>query len=514
MSQLWPELVAAALLGTDQRPFTVPQADDSLSKLLSQIDPENPEQALLSAAALTAMYRRAGNLPAHDDIHSDQPLPPAHDTDDLPRCSPRAASFLGDILNGNRGLLPEYLTALAAARQRLPEEKLPELLKAGTSQTSIRALIATVIGKRGRWLAAQNEQWHYAALPDKLDESLWETAEHAVRLKLLEQVRGQNPAHGRELLLSTWKEDTAEQRKEMIEVLTRSGLSMDDEPFLEDLLDSDRAHSVREAAHYALAHLPESRLVGRMIERTRTCLKAVRGEDGALAIDVTLPEAYTDDIARDTIVKQKSDKLGKKGYWLQQMLYDVPLSLWGRELHSTAAEIVQAAAKGEWSDVLLNGWAVAAVLQNDTTWAAAIVRTGQHVNDMESLIKVFPPDLLEKTILELMKTNSYGALSANHPAIRLLRLFTVPWSPKLTAKAFEWIAGAVEQPADEPFGLRHYFRHNLPILALHMRLSPRLLRDSDQLAHRHQENAEWARTLTDFADTLRFRYEIHKEIDG
>src|SRR5262245_34370342 len=211
---LWSDILAAAILGVERRTFEIPRSDGALGALLAQLDSADREGALLAAAGAVAHYRRAGRLPPTQPIAAIPPCPP----DERPACRPRAAQRLASLLDGNqRALLPEWLAALDAAGQRVAEAMLPDLLELGRRQSNLCAAILPVLGRRGRWLAAQNPDWNYArtevrGLRTEPDTEIlspqssvlsteWETGDRAARLALLQEVRGIAPALARELVV-------------------------------------------------------------------------------------------------------------------------------------------------------------------------------------------------------------------------------------------------------------------------------------------------------------------------
>src|SRR4051812_44223731 len=94
--QLWPDLVAAALLGTERRSAPLSPFGGPLGDLLGRLDGTSQEGALLGAAAAVALYRRAGRLP----VVADAPLPPPCPPERLAVCSPQAAQDLALMLGG------------------------------------------------------------------------------------------------------------------------------------------------------------------------------------------------------------------------------------------------------------------------------------------------------------------------------------------------------------------------------------------------------------------------------
>src|SRR5262245_719794 len=129
---IWNDILAAAILGVERRPFEIPRSDGALGALLAQIDPADREGALLAASGTVAHYRRGGRLPLTQPVAAIPPCP----TDERPACGPRAAQRLASLLDGNhRALLPEWLAALDAAGQRVAEAMLPDLLELARRQS-------------------------------------------------------------------------------------------------------------------------------------------------------------------------------------------------------------------------------------------------------------------------------------------------------------------------------------------------------------------------------------------
>ncbi len=102
-------------------------------------------------------------------------------------------------------------------------------------------------------------------------QTVWQTGRKSTRSLLLRKLRETDPALALGLVASTWSEESAEERAAFLKMLA-AGLSMADEPFLEDSLD-DRSREVRRVAAGLLARLPGSRLVQRQLERAQACIK-------------------------------------------------------------------------------------------------------------------------------------------------------------------------------------------------------------------------------------------------
>ncbi|MFD0444870.1 DUF5691 domain-containing protein [Streptomyces indonesiensis] len=291
----WDDLVAAALLGTERRtPPVAPRPG------------QNAPSALLDAAALSTVRRRAGLRPAPA-----RPGPGRAPEDPRPALPTAARSRLALLLadrsapgrGGSRSapdlaeLLPQWLALANHRGYRVPDALLPALLDAARARTDLRAEALTLGGPRALWLARLNPDWRFAlrgaagrasaahpepseatAAPDE-EQRLWEEGLFAERVSLLAAARHRDPAAGLALLSGTWSTERAEDRLMFLDSL-RDDLSPSDEPFLEQAL-SDRSRNVRATAAELLSALPGSALAARMAERSRSCVSLTADEPTA-----------------------------------------------------------------------------------------------------------------------------------------------------------------------------------------------------------------------------------------
>jgi hypothetical protein len=140
-------------------------------------------------------------------------------------------------------------------------------------------------------------------------------------------------------------------------------LNMDDEPLLESALD-DRSKEVRRAAAELLTGLPESRRAQRMLARALPLLAWIPAEKPRMLglrqgqparLEIALPDACDQPMIRDGIEpKPPADRqdLGQKAWWLFQILRTVPPAIWSRRFNIAPAELIEAAARGEWHALL------------------------------------------------------------------------------------------------------------------------------------------------------------------
>ncbi len=433
---LWPALLTTALLGTERQALTLPSTSGPLGAVFNQLNPADTEGALLSAAGTVALYRRVGRGPTTESF----PLPPPCESDESPRCSHRAGQHLALMLTGQLAeALPEWLRAVAQAGQRIPEEHLPALLAFGKANVNQQEAILPVLGVRGRWLAKQNSVWMYGSVGEaNVDESVWQIGTRDERLALLKRLRAQNPTRAREVLLSTWEQEAPEDRAAFL-LLLQINLSLDDEPFLESVLD-DRRKEVRHPAADLLAHLSQSQLCQRMMERVRPLIRWTKSKTPHLAI--TPPEECTKEMQRDGVEAKARKGTGEKTWWFIQMLGMTPPAVWPKELSKPIPELIASALGGEWQDAFLEGWTLAAIRFGDEAWTEALAREWMTNDkshaalakaDLYPALMRFPVARFEKLLAEALKTDE-SPLHDQHPAFWLLRRNEQPWSATLTRK--------------------------------------------------------------------------------
>ncbi len=438
----WDDLVSAALLGTARSALAPPAPGDALGDLLANLDDGAPEALFLAAAAAVPLHRRAGFTPPEDT----RPIPEAAPLDDLPRCSARAAEHLRlMIVHGHhRMVLPEWLAAVAAAGLRVHEDVLPDLLSFGREKPELRDAILEVLGARGRWLARQGDLWSY--WHGDLDvEQTWHEADFDVRLGLLRWLRGKDPDRARELLAGTWDEEDAADRYKFLAAFEK-GLSMADEPFLEETALDDPAKRVRKTAAKLLAALPGSRLGRRMVARIAPRLRLIPagGFRARPQLAVTPSAAYDESMQRDGIPEAPSRHLKQtvdpKTWRFLLMLEVVPPSLWAQTWKKSPAELVEIATKsspGGWR--LMQGWAKAAARHKDIDWAEALLPYAIAQSDQGALfglMGVIPPPRREAVLLAILENNQ-KPLRGSHPALTPLRFCAHKWSETLARAVLE-----------------------------------------------------------------------------
>ncbi|MFF1292016.1 MULTISPECIES: DUF5691 domain-containing protein [unclassified Streptomyces] len=379
---VWEELVTTALLGTDRR--TPPGAAPGRAAPV----------ALLDAAATQTVRRRAGLRPAPAAA---RPEPAPEDARPaLPAAAARRLSMLladrpGTGGGGRRGtapdlmeLLPQWLATANVRGFAAPPEMLPALLDAARGRTDLRPAALAFAGPRAVWLARLNPDWRFAlraapggdpALPHPRDtdrvRQLWQEGLFAERVALLAAIRAREPAAARELLVTTWATERAEDRLMFLDSL-RTGLGADDEPFLEQAL-ADRSRNVRATAAELLSALPGSALAARMAVRATACVALDRTRETP-TITVEAPFECDASMERDGVVPKAPAGRGERSWWFGQLVEAAPLGTWAARLGGRSPqEIVALPVTDDWRAELHAAWCRAAVRQRDAAWARALL---------------------------------------------------------------------------------------------------------------------------------------------
>jgi hypothetical protein len=290
-------------------------------------------------------------------------------------------------------LLPDYLRQVAESGRRVPDALLAPLLRHATHSAETRAVLATVAGTRGPWLAALNPEWRGLLTPPvsgTTDLQIWETGTLAERRAWLRARFQQEADATRALLLAVLPTEPAKAQEVFLEILAEH-LHPDTEPVLETLLRA-RGQEVRRQAAALLVQLPNSALVDRLWTRAELLLQVKRGllGLGKIQLEITLPttwdkswladgiEEKNDQYAYYTGTAGKATPLGPSAIRLGNMLALLPPGRWTTHLDVSPDELLTAALTSEWAVPLLPCWAISTLTHHDADFAAAFLKLWLH----------------------------------------------------------------------------------------------------------------------------------------
>ncbi|KUL32663.1 SWIM zinc finger family protein [Actinoplanes awajinensis] len=530
-AELPPELLAAALVGTARRPWSgdtvrvgasvvalaspapasssapAPlsasaslSAPASLSASASSSAPTSAAGALLDAAVVALATRRAGVLPS--TVKAPVPAAPVETAPGLPVA---AGVRLARILRGGapggahleQELLAQWLAAAVARGGVVPPVLLPALLEAARRNTTVRADVARVAGRRGAWLAGQRADWRWL-----LDEAApvtvtdWTTATSAERLGHLTTLRRSAPARARQLVESTWDTESSDNRARFLGTFT-NGLSLDDEELLERGLD-DRRKEVRQAAVELLRQLPGAALGRRMRQRAHAAVRLELSDPPRLA--VRPPGELDAALRRDGVAATPAHGTGTSAWLLEEVIAGAPLESWS-ELEPSG---YLALARGnDWAAPLLHGWAKAATAQNNPGWARALLAADAGM--LREAVRwdlhlVLPPDVLARLAAQALRTED-GA------AHRLLALHPGPWPEPLSVTVLETVVTRARND-------RHTWQLGELCRAAALAMPPAYADLTGRLAAQLEPEVDPSRVrpVADLARTLTFRAEMLDEL--
>lgn len=376
MHESW---LKAALLGVSDVNLPVP--DGRIGQLLQSVQqPDDPALGFSRMVGIAAVCHVAGMTPTH----SEAPMPTPADNDphvlaaDHPLAGLAREVFDVAAMTGGyeQRLRIEFCLQLAKRSRSLPHSVLVSALTAAARLNALRAPLQMVLGTRGRWLAAQNPDWSFAAgtvTSDAIDDpQTWLHGSPADRLAWFVRTRARDPELARQCLRDALSEMAVKERLPLVSAL-ETNLSMADLSLLESLL-KDRSREVREQAAGMLALLPESSHA-RQLETWLSAL--VQQKRGWLSTSLMLDAPTSVDPAWAALMveakRPQHEPLGERAFWLFQIVRQVRLTWWTEHTGMSPEALVQWASKSDWALALHRGWRER-VSAREPEWAEALLQ--------------------------------------------------------------------------------------------------------------------------------------------
>ncbi len=460
----WERIVNVAIAGVARQEPPALETDDAVGGFCAGLPAGEPPARFLNLAGTVTLCQLAGARPAPATAPAPDPAP----DEPLASCSPAATNLLRRALDESllTPLLAEWMNLALRHGQVIPPDALPAALRAMAKSAEVRQVLLPVLGARGRWLAGLNPDWRACAQPEGEADcrEAWETGSPKERLTALRMLRATDADGARALLEDARPSEPLESLAALIAAL-EVGLSLADEPFLESLLD-DKRKTIRRPAAELLARLPGSAYQQRMVERARACLAVTPAVPGTIIpprlkqpvkLVVTLPDAFNVAWARDAVEETPPPGIGPKSWWLQQLLAGAPLAAWEAAGPCEPAELIEAAKATENTDLLLNGWLLAAQRQRHVGWIAAVLvalSDESRGRSAEVFQELMPPER-EQVLLALLASDP----NARWTAADLLRYCPAPWSEALSARVMTLTIPADERWRYEPLAYYLHPRH-------------------------------------------------------
>lgn len=375
MNAVWGPLLPLAMVGTD-RQAALPTWPGEVGQLMAQAASQSPDAS--TAALRVAGVLTACSLAGAQGLVWHEPLPPAAGEDVLPALDDPVLHALTDwaFRDGPARLHHQICQVLSEARYRLPTNLLPAALDLGRRSSALRTVLSRVLGERGRWLAAQRDDWRYAVGvgSEEAGDLTWTDGSFEQRRAFLARERARAPQAARERLQQALGELSPKERADMVGVLADQ-LTLDDEPLL-DALRADRSKEVRVAALSLLLRLPDAAHPQRAMARMASLLKHERALLRKRWV-IDAPEAMGADWKADNLdtPRPQHESLGDRAWLLYQVARQVPLSWWTQHLDMSALELCLWAKSTDWHEALLRAWRDVLMAAPDHSWCEAFLDT-------------------------------------------------------------------------------------------------------------------------------------------
>jgi hypothetical protein len=499
------QLLSVAMIGTYRSELPELPWPEDFAPLLPQLAKCDKEHGLLASGALLTSWQRAGYKPS---VYAGVTPTPA-EAETLPAVGNASARYLKRILESKgQDYLGEWLEIVVQAKKRIPFQLIPDLLDAMVREDSLVEMARPVLGQRGEWLMRQNPLWSVLLA----QPSSWETGSKKERLACLRKLRAEDPAKGRECLLGTWKSEPAALRAECLRLFT-VGLSLADEPFLEQALD-DKSKEVRNEAADLLGTLAGSALVARMKARATTLVTmSPKRLLKRAALQVELPPDLDAAAIRDGLEMGQhmvQGKLGAKAGALLMILSSIPPSWWNEQLQQDPSALMKLSAGNEWSEAVQFGWARAALRHRDASWAEVILRGnfkhGKTPFEWGQLARVLSPEQRARLVMDLIREDIVSFTSnqvSMHYATEIMLAFDESWPDELANLVHQKLLPLMEKE-DIDWQLQHLSREVIKLY------SPRFC---NAVLAAWPAQAEPTDGLRAWRDAIAFRAEIFNALE-
>jgi hypothetical protein len=336
----------------------------------------------------------------------------------------------------------------------------------------------------------------------------------------LEPLRLRDPAAARELIASTWQQESAKARAAFLGKFAVN-ISSEDEPFLNEALQ-DRSGDVRRVARRVLSRLPGSEFCLRITKLMAEVLTFKKPLLGRARIEVSIPDdplnwlqhhgIEIDNPPKDNLAKS----LGPKGWTLKELVGLTPVRHWNDVWHKSSAEIVNAAFESEWATAFSEGFVLALNRDRDADWIEALIShrldaakaTVTYASPVE-LAAYLPTPRLEALLMTLMPAASKG-LNDTYPALQFLLVHRSPWSDQLSRVVVNSIKQRIPRiRKDETVD----WQTRAALTQFARYISPALY---DELVREWPMEAEnwssWSKAVDRFHTLLAFRRDMHLAI--
>lgn len=516
------ELIRIALLGTRQNALPESRGMGKLDAFLRQIRAnrgKETELALLDSLAVISLYEKAARRPERFRGQMT-----AAEEDSRTKIKARSSYLLKVILESKQDLLPEFLHLLEEQNKIASDECLVALLDFGAQNPALRRAITACVGERAYWLSCFKPEWEFLRKSESLSkksydrdeiQKIWDYGTRAERLQVLTLARKQEPSYGLNLLRSCFKQENHDDRLGFLSCLS-TGLSLDDEPFLEDCLD-DKRKEIRTISQRLLLKLPQSQFSKRAQGRLLSVLNLVQvNEDGfkrGAQLSIDLSGLCHKSLNRDglSISKSKDSRLGEKACLLAKVISQVNPRFVLEHLKLDESGLLECFAGSQWHIALFLGLEEAVVRFASDSLARRLLALQLGISslqapfpglqDLNAVAAVAGKEGLEGLLADCIEKNGYLIVSEgkqDYNAIGLLMQLESPWSQSFSRLILRTVRTHMVQKNNFTF-MDYIMRHIGKSMDLAV-WSP--------VAETWSSCAQYHRSLETLIDMLAFRLEV------
>lgn len=320
---IWEDYQKVLLLGTQRS--KVPELAVHLGlpqDIANHLQQLSPEAALCHGAQLLDFAQRIDVAPATGAFLA----LPAVPEETLPLAE--ATTLFEQLFQANDTAALQLFVKYGKG-YRLPAVFLPQVLAHWNEYyNGLQQGLLPMLGQRGIWLAQLNPDWKSIVkrlVPSDItnEDQIWELGTVAEREEWLTRAFEADAEQAKQLVRSSWSQESATERKMWLGVWRRY-ITAADEDFWEAALQ-DRSKDVRSQAISGLQALPQSAWRRRMWARLQPCLPSREDPEWKL------PTACTPDMVQDGIEAEvpKDKQIGERSWWLEQLVITATLELLG-----------------------------------------------------------------------------------------------------------------------------------------------------------------------------------------
>lgn len=416
-------ITQTALLGTSKRMLDLDAFPASLAESIQMIQSKggDPEDIFYRATALALTYERAGAETCYKI--AERGIGTAG-IESKPYPTPEVKALASSLIGAGRVFRLHVYRHLIEHGYILDPEQLAQLIDLDRDhyRANERLLLRHLGGERLQFILQTLAQEEEHKEPD---QTLWETGTISERKEVLRSRRKTDPQGAREMLVACFKSNSAQHREDLLSCL-EEGLSLEDEAFLSEVMNSDRGAGVRKKARELLLSLEDSTLIRRLGEILSEGLHYGAKVDnnsgflGRIANKINNALKKTEDWTYTPI--EYSDELKSLGfmpvssvkgeddnmYLLRQIAECMPLSWWSKLTGLNKAEAVNLLTTHAPFPIEYFNFESAVLNFKDSEWVKLLFKSSYKPKQIEAFIGLL--SIAEREQIRIGITETYWAV--------------------------------------------------------------------------------------------------------